>query len=145
MTETTDVNTTADADGCATGGVCCFTAYAHRHATYTDLYVHARIYPGDANDVGAGRSRPAQGESAVEVDRVYLIAYKSLDLMPSYPEPSSRSLRRNPPEPGDSSTLYGHGRGRNIGMICLSIRDVERGEEKLTEIGKPSSSLSSRL
>lgn len=45
MTET-DVNTTADADGCATGGVCCFTAHAHLHATYTGLYVNARISRG---------------------------------------------------------------------------------------------------
>lgn len=66
---------------------------------------YTRVYPGDADDVVAGRARPVQGELTVEVDRVYLIADKDMDLTPSYSESNSRSPR-NPPEPGESSTLY---------------------------------------
>lgn len=107
----TDVNTTAD-DGCATGGVCCFTAHAHRHRMqHTLVSTYTRVYPGDADDVVAGRPRPVQGELTVEVGRVYLITDKGLDLALSYPEPNSWSLRWNPPDPRDSSTLYRHGLG----------------------------------
>lgn len=103
------VNTTAD-DGCATGGVCCFTAHAHRYCMQRTLVsMYTRVYPGDADDVVAGCPRPAQDESTVEVGRVYLITDKGLDLTLSYPEPSSRSFQRNPLDPEDSSTLYGHG------------------------------------
>lgn len=63
------------------------------HRTHTDtdirshtlgLYIHTRPYPGDADDVVAGRPpRPAQGESTtVEVGLVYLITDKGLDLAP---------------------------------------------------------------
>lgn len=119
----TDVNTTAD-DGCATGGVCCFTAHADRHRTQRTLvFTYTRVFPGDADDVVADCPRPAQGVSTVEV---YLIADKDLDLAPSYPQPSSRLLRQNLPQPGNSSTLNGHGpwfQSGNMGMIFLSIRN----------------------
>ncbi|KAG5343356.1 DMXL2 protein, partial [Acromyrmex heyeri] len=45
-------------------------------------------------------------------------------------------------QPVAATESFGTRGGGNIGMICLNIRDVERGEEKLTETGKPSSSLS---
>lgn len=50
---------------------------------HTLVPTYTRVYPGDADDVVTGHGpRPAQGESTVEVGRVYLITDKGLDLAP---------------------------------------------------------------
>lgn len=70
----------------------------------TLVSTYTRVYPGDADDVVAGRPRPVQDESTVEVGRVYLIADKAWTrVVPSRAAGRSNGILRI------QETLYGHG------------------------------------